>query len=642
MSDELPRRHSLDSLKKEAKRWLAALRRGVSEARVRLERALSSAPATPTLRDVQLALARELGFSGWVELKRALASLRDAHSPTLAQYETMAEALYDAYRTGTPEAMDRHYGFTWHRRSWQAMRTYVQLDLGKRPSGPNDDVDITLDDARYLIAVEYGFASWNALKTFAESAKAQTLIAAKPVRLVAEHGLDDAETIASSRDWNAIVSLLAEHPDAWLNAEGQMTDEVLHLVSRAEGITALGLGGSQAVSDDGLRHLSRLPQLKHLDLRGTAITDRGLDVLRQLPALETISLAQTRVTDDGVAKLANCHELQRVDLSWTRTGDGALRALAGKAKLRELSTGHCVTDVGIPLLHELPVFQSWQGGETKMALLSYRSLPNHLSLRGAITDRGVAQLRGLDGLFGLNLDDSSLAITAAALVPLVALPNLGWLGVDAKDDWMPLIAEMRRLRFLGAQDTVAGDDGFTALSKSQSLEYLWGRRCHNLRRRGFTALATMPALRGLSVSCLNVDDAGVAALPSFPALQELMPMDVPDAGYRHIGKCTQLESLILMYCRNTTDAATEHITGLPKLTYYFNSYTTITDRTPELLSRMDSLERITFDTCHGLTNEGIATLTRLPALRELRVSGRRLTPDVVAAFPPRVRVHYSC
>ena len=83
-------------------------------------------------------------------------------------------------------------------------------------------------------------------------------------------------------------------------------------------------------------------------------------------------------------------------------------------------------------------------------------------------------------------------------------------------------------------------------------------------------------------------------------------MDVPDAGYRHIGKCEQLESLILMYCRDTTDAATEHITGLRSLSYYFNSYTTITDRTPELLSGMDSLERITFDTCHGLTNAGVA------------------------------------
>jgi hypothetical protein len=114
------------------------------------------------------------------------------------------------------------------------------------------------------------------------------------------------------------------------------------------------------------------------------------------------------------------------------------------------------------------------------------------------------------------VDDARLSITAAALEPLVSLPNLGWLAVDAKDDWMPYIAKMPRLRFLGAQDNAAGDDGFVALSTSRSIEYIWGRRCHNLGRRGFMALADMPALRGLSVSCLNVDDMGVSACPRSP------------------------------------------------------------------------------------------------------------------------------
>jgi hypothetical protein len=514
----------------------------------------------------------------------------------------------------------------------------VQLDLGRRPSGPDDDVEITRDDARYLVAIEHGFADWDALKAFAQSQATGTRVAAKPVRLVNPEAPEASRTIASSREWDAVIRLLALHPSARLDAEGQMTDAVLADISRVETFTALDLGGSKALTDEGVRHLARLPALKHLDLSATAITDRGLQVLRDLPALETLSLAMTRVTDEGVAHLAHCHALRHVNLAWTDTGDGALRALAGKLKLHDFASGNGVTDAGIPLLHELPVFKSWQGGEMNVALLSYRSLPNHLSLRGPFSDRGIQHMRGLDGLFGLNLDDSHLAITAAALEPLVSLPSLGWLGVDAKDDWMPYIAEMPRLRFLGAQDTVAGDAGFVALSKSRSIEYIWGRRCHNLRRRGFLALANMPALRGLSVSCLNVDDVGVSALPTFPALKELMPMDVPDAGYRHIGKCEQLESLILMYCRDTTDVATEHITGLRKLSYYFNSYTTITDRTPELLSGMDSLERITFDACHGLTNAGIARLARLPRLRELRVSGQGVTSDVVGAFSPRVSV----
>ena len=644
MSDELPRRRSLLSLKKEAKRWLEALRTGGADspARARLERAIPNVPANPGLRDVQHALARENGFPGWTALKEAIerASARDNESGAraLARYEAAAAALLDAYRTGTPEAMEHHYRHTWHRRRWPAMRTYVQLDLGKRPVNEGEDVEISIDDARHLVAIEHGFASWDALRTFTESSRTEARVALKPIRLVDPDMLEGSRPILSSRDWGAIIRALAARPSARLCAEGQMTDTILGDVARVARVTALDLSGSKALTDEGLRHLARLPQLEHLDVSGTGITDRCLDILQELPALRTISLAGTRVTDAGVAQLAHCERLENVNLQGTPTGDGAIRALTGKQKLRWFASGNLVSDAGIPMLHDLPVFKTWQGGEPAMALLSYSAAPNQLRLRGRFSDRGMRHVGGLDGLFGLDLDHAGLAITSAALEPLVSLPHLGWLSVNAKDDWMPYIAQMPRLRFLGAQDTQAGDDGFVSLSASMSIEYIWGRRCHNLRTRGFLALARMPALRGLSVSCLNVDDAGVAALPDFPMLRELMPIDVPDAGYRHIGRCERLESLILMYCRDTADAATEHITGLSRLSYYFNSYTAVTDRTPALLSGMQSLERITFDACHNLTNAGVAELARLPKLRELRVSGRGVSSDVIRAFGPRVDV----
>jgi hypothetical protein len=119
--------------------------------------------------------------------------------------------------------------------------------------------------------------------------------------------------------------MLALHPSARLDAGGQMTDAVLADVSRVENVAALDLGGSKALTDEGVRHLARMPALTHLDLSGTATTDRGLQVLRDLP-LQTLSLAMTRVTDEGMAHLAHCHALRRVNLSWTRTGDGALSA----------------------------------------------------------------------------------------------------------------------------------------------------------------------------------------------------------------------------------------------------------------------------------------------------------------------------
>ena len=63
---------SLDTLRREAKRWLKRLRSNDPAARARLARALPQIPAAPRIRDVQLALAREHGCAGWIALKAAV------------------------------------------------------------------------------------------------------------------------------------------------------------------------------------------------------------------------------------------------------------------------------------------------------------------------------------------------------------------------------------------------------------------------------------------------------------------------------------------------------------------------------------------------------------------------------------------
>src|SRR5262245_52778313 len=80
MVRKLTRQSSLDNLKKEAKRWLKQVRSGLPEARQRLLSAHPQAAAEPTLRDVQLALAREHGCVGWVELKSALEDVALEHA----------------------------------------------------------------------------------------------------------------------------------------------------------------------------------------------------------------------------------------------------------------------------------------------------------------------------------------------------------------------------------------------------------------------------------------------------------------------------------------------------------------------------------------------------------------------------------
>ncbi|HEX3867280.1 MAG TPA: ankyrin repeat domain-containing protein, partial [Gemmatimonadaceae bacterium] len=491
------------------------------------------------------------------------APIGNVESPPLrlGDYELRAQALLDAYRTGTPDAMRRHWAFTWHHRGWAAMRTYVQLDLGRAADDPDKDRDIAIDDARLLIAREHGFDSWSSLDAYVAGLfGAPSAIAMKPLILLRLGERGRLRAVDQTRDWDSLIARLDdEHLDG-IDARGQMTDALLEHVTRLDHIRALKLSGSSGVTDDGMRLLARLPRLEHLELDGCPITDEGMKVVGALRELRSLSLAWTGVTDAGAAHVAACERLENVNLGGTQTGDGAIAALRGKPELRYLTTGNAVSDAGLPVLHDYPAFKKWRNSAS-FSLFHHDTPPSRLVARGRLTDRGLAALAGLDGLFALDVGDRDLAITGAGLAPLTDMANLGSLAFDAHDDAMPYIAALPRLRFLSCQDTDATDDGWAALGESRSIERIWGRRCYGLRDRGFASLSNMPALRALAASCKNVSDAALALLPSFPALRELMPMDVPDEGYRHIGRCAELDALILMYCRDTTDRSTEHIAG---------------------------------------------------------------------------------
>jgi hypothetical protein len=93
MNRKLTSRTRLDNLRKEAKRWLGALRRNEAKAQERLRRVYHDAPAQPGLRHVQYALAREFGVSNWAALKAALAEVT---LPDAGQEELVAQFLEHA------------------------------------------------------------------------------------------------------------------------------------------------------------------------------------------------------------------------------------------------------------------------------------------------------------------------------------------------------------------------------------------------------------------------------------------------------------------------------------------------------------------------------------------------------------------
>jgi hypothetical protein len=408
-----------------------------------------------------------------------------------------------------------------------------------------------------------------------------------------------------------------------------MTDAALARIAELGHVTSLHLGGSRELTDAGLLHLARMPQLEHLELSeypGGKLTDRGLEVLRHLPNLRRFEMTwQAGISDAGPANLRFCEQIESVNLMGSPTGDGVIEALQAKPRLRELHSGRLVTDRGLALLRNFPAL-------------------NRLLIDGPFTNDGLASLAGLEGISDLDLFWHVTGITSEGFAHLVRLPNLQVLGCDGKlsdDAALGHIGAMPRLRKLRIQEAVATDEGFAALAQSKTIEGIWGRVCPNFGTRGFLAFSKMPALRSLGIGCQNVDDAALATLPDFPALRELTPIGFQDAGFRHVGRCKGLERLTCMYCRDTGDAATEHIAGL-ELKYYYAGLTKITDRSLEILGRMATLEQVDLYECQGVTDAGLVFLAGLPRLREVHLDSLPgVTLEGTRVFAEGVRVYYT-
>ena len=93
MSRQLSPDSNLDTLKKEAKRWLKAIRAGNAQAQTRLLAASGAAIPTPGLRDVQFALAREYGQPGWAALRQALEDMGLARRSHAERVEIVLRAV---------------------------------------------------------------------------------------------------------------------------------------------------------------------------------------------------------------------------------------------------------------------------------------------------------------------------------------------------------------------------------------------------------------------------------------------------------------------------------------------------------------------------------------------------------------------
>jgi hypothetical protein len=113
----------------------------------------------------------------------------------------------------------------------------------------------------------------------------------------------------------------------FVSSAATTTDQQIDLLAKvAPQLYDLNLAGTK-ISDDGLKALDNMSNLRRLHLEKTAVTDAGLSHLKNLNNLEYLNLYHTSVSDAGLAQLQGLKKLKNVYLWQSKVTDEGAETL---------------------------------------------------------------------------------------------------------------------------------------------------------------------------------------------------------------------------------------------------------------------------------------------------------------------------
>lgn len=159
-----------------------------------------------------------------------------------------------------------------------------------------------------------------------------------------------------------------------------VTDDDLRLLENLSELRSFNVHDSR-ITSQGLQYFRDLSKLEHLGVDFSDVTDEGLATL-QLPRLRSLSIGSTSVTDAGVASLTKQANLEVLNLSMTKVTDACIDSLLKMPNLRVVNIeGTAITDAGLAKLQgktglESVTVPARLSKDSPSVALLQRSLPN--------------------------------------------------------------------------------------------------------------------------------------------------------------------------------------------------------------------------------------------------------------------------
>ncbi len=228
------------------------------------------------------------------------------------------------------------------------------------------------------------------------------------------------------------------------------------------------------VTDEGLRMISELPALEHLELTTALVTDAGMAHLAGLSHLVKLVLRAPSgkaplYTEAGFAAIGRLSDLITLEIEPQSAGDEALAHLRGLIQLRflEIHPRDLVEDDDGRLVEGVTVTDEGMDAFTYIPNLIALDLPS-----AVVGDAGFAALAGLSRLESLALRHAEVTdASAPVLARLTSLKGVA-LGARFTDASAELLAGIARLHTLLLWGSDFSDEGVARLAQTSAVAHL--------------------------------------------------------------------------------------------------------------------------------------------------------------------------
>ena len=286
-------------------------------------------------------------------------------------------------------------------------------------------------------------------------------------------------------------------------------DEMIGHLTGLERLRSLAITNS-GLTDTGVETLVKaFPDLVELDLSSnTNLTGTSLKLITGLEKLETLTLLQNRFNDLNTRRLSKMPQLRTLDLRGNMEAGDMTLDVVGKlphlTALKHRSTA--VTDIG---MHDLAASKTLES-----LLIQDFGITNesgqHLAKLPSLSSLEVFRCQG----FG---SDGVLALANMPLTRLTLrdLPDVG-------DAGLAVLAKLPNLKRLYLHELASvGDEGLRHLGTAKQLEVLDIWSLPKMTDATIDVIATLPNLKELSIRETGVSEAAAGKIAAMPKLQSL-------------------------------------------------------------------------------------------------------------------------